>query len=139
MSKVVCIVDDQPSLRQMLCFALNFQGLEVVEAENGVDALDTLVTHDIDMMIVDWQMPKMNGLELVRRLRKTDGYTELPIVMVSCRDDLEARKEARSLGVLTWLKKPFRISEIQIVVENCLGLNPPPIRQKIELPATGYC
>ncbi len=138
MPKVVCIVDDQPSLRQMLRFALNFQGVEAVEAEDGVDALNILTTHDVDMMIIDWQMPKMDGLELVRRLRKTDGYAELPIVIVSCRDDLGARKEARSLGVLTWLKKPFRISEIQVVVENTLSLETLPAKQNAESMTTGY-
>ncbi len=124
MSKVVCIVDDQPSLRQMLRFALNINGLKVIEAEHGVQAFDRLVTHEIDMLIVDWQMPEMDGMELVRQLRKVEKYAELPIIMISCRDDLEARREARSLGVLSWLKKPFRISEIQSTVENVLNLSP---------------
>jgi len=123
MSKVVCIVDDQSSLRQMLRFALNIHGLKVLEAENGLDALDTLASHNVDMLIVDWQMPKMDGMELVRRLRKAEEYADLPIVIVSCRDDLSARLEARSLGVMTWLKKPFRIAEVQLAVESCLGLS----------------
>ena len=62
-------------------------------------------------------------MELVNNLRKIDCYADLPIVMVSCRDDIDARKEARSLGVMIWLKKPFRISEIQVVVENGLALS----------------
>ena len=121
MSKVVCIVDDQPSLRQMLRFALNIDGLQVIEAENGVDALDKLASHDIDMMVVDWQMPEMDGLELVRRLRKSEEFADMPVVIISCRDDLSARKEARSLGVMNWLKKPFRIAEVQLAVESALG------------------
>jgi len=123
MSKVICIVDDQPSLRQMLRFALNNHGLQVIEAENGVDALNKLANHNVDMMIVDWQMPEMDGLELVRQLRKSEEYTEVPVVIISCRDDLSARREARSLGVMTWLKKPFRIAEVQLAVESGLGLS----------------
>ena len=123
MPKVVCVVDDQPSLRQMLRFALNIHGLQVIEAENGVDALDKLASHDIDMMLIDWQMPEMDGLELVRRVRKTEAYAGLPVVIISCRDDLFARQEARSLGVISWLKKPFRISEVQLAVESALGLS----------------
>lgn len=120
MSKRICVVDDQPALRQMLRFALNFQGVDVLEAENGVDALEKISNNDVDMLIVDWQMPVMDGLALVRQLRKIKAYTDLPVVIVSCRDDLKARQEARSLGVVTWLKKPFRISEIQVAVDKAL-------------------
>lgn len=124
MSKTVCIVDDQNSLRQMLRFALNIHGMTVIEAEHGLDAFDQLAGHNIDLMIVDWQMPKMDGLEFVRQLRKYKEHTELPIIMISCHDDLEARREARTLGVLAWLKKPFRISEIQLAVKNALEPRP---------------
>ena len=137
MSKVVCIVDDQPSLRQMLRFALNIHGLQVIEAENGVDALDKLARHDIDMMLVDWQMPEMDGLELVRRLRKSEEFAVMPVVIISCRDDLSARTEARSLGVMNWLKKPFRIAEVQFAVESALGLSSLSTKRNIEQHTVG--
>jgi len=121
MPKTVCIVDDQSSLRQMLNLALRLRGLEVFEAENGLEALDTLACHEVDLLIVDWQMPIMDGMELVSRLRDSADHAKLPIVMISCRDDLEIRKKARALGVLTWLKKPFRIAEVHRVVESILG------------------
>lgn len=124
MSKVVLVVDDQPSLRQMLRFALSLNGLQVLEAENGLDAFDKLAVHHVDMIVVDWQMPKMDGLEFVRALRKVDAYVDMPVVMVSCREDLWARKEARELRVMDWLKKPFRIVEIQQSVQSALGLLP---------------
>jgi DNA-binding response OmpR family regulator len=123
MSKVICIVDDQPALLQMLRFALSFQGVTVIEAVDGTDALEKISTQHVDMLITDWHMPAMDGLALIRRLRKIEAYADLPTVVISCRDDLEARKEARSLGVMTWLKKPFRISEVQLVVEHTLGLH----------------
>lgn len=136
MSKVICIVDDQPALLQMLRFALNFQGVTVIEAVDGADALNKISTQHVDMLITDWQMPVMDGLALVRSLRKIEAYADLPTVVISCRDDLEARKEARSLGVMTWLKKPFRISEVQLVVEHALDLH-----GQIFLPkaAEGFC
>ena len=132
MSKVICIVDDQPSLRQMLRFALNIHGLQVIEAENGVDALNKLASHNVDMMIVDWQMPEMDGLELVRQLRKSEEYADMPVVIISCRDDLSARKEARSMNVITWLKKPFRIAEVQLAVESGLGLSTLSAKNRVE-------
>ena len=136
MSKVICIVDDQPALLQMLRFALNFQGLTVIEAVDGTDALEKISTQHVDMLITDWQMPAMDGLELVRRLRKMEAHTDLPAVVISCGDDLEARQEARSLGVMTWLKKPFRISEIQLVVEHALDLSGQTLLLKA---AEGFC
>ena len=136
MPKVICVVDDQPSLRQMLRFALSFQGVDVLEAENGDDALKKISTHHVDMLIVDWQMPVMDGLELVRQLRKLDAYADLPIVVAICCYDLNARKEAISLGVMTWLKKPFRISEVQTVVKNGLALSSEESLQKV---STGLC
>ncbi|MDH3998520.1 MAG: response regulator [Desulfuromonadales bacterium] len=124
MKRNILIVDDQPSLRQMLRFALTAHGYEVAEAEDGVDALDRLAKDSFDLLIVDWQMPRMDGLELIRQLRDQPAYALLPIVFISCWDNFDARAQARELGVLTWLKKPFRMSEIQIVVEGALGTAP---------------
>lgn len=138
MAKVICVVDDQPGLRQMLRFALGLNGLQVVEAENGCDAFEILAAHRVDLMIIDWQMPEMDGLELVRRLRHSEEYAGLPVIMVSCRDDLEARQEARALGVLSWLRKPFRIAEIQQVVESSLGLASLAPKNLLDKAAAGY-
>ena len=120
MPKRICIVDDHLNIREMLRYALTLQGLEVVEAVDGADALEKITAHNIDMVLVDWLMPKMDGLEMLRCLREMEGFSEIPVVMISGRDDIEARKKARELGVLYWLKKPFRISELQLIVENSL-------------------
>ena len=121
MPKKICIADDQPSLRKMVRFALSVQGLDVVEAEDGLDALEKLSADKVDLIIADWQMARMDGLELLRELRKIDAYANAPVIMVSARDDLGARKEARELGAISWLKKPFKLSEIQSIVEAGLG------------------
>lgn len=120
MPKRIFIVDDNLTIREMLRYALIISGFDVVEAVDGADALETIVTHDIDMIIVDWQMPKMDGLEFLRRLRKMEYYADTPVMVISCRDDVAARRRAKELGVFNWLKKPFRISELQMIVENGL-------------------
>ena len=120
MPKCICIVDDHLNIREMLRYALTLQGVEVVEAVDGADALEKIVALDIDLFLIDWLMPNVDGLEMLRRLRAMEAFTETPVVMISGRDDIEARKRARELGVLYWLKKPFRISELQRVVENSL-------------------
>ena len=121
MPRYICIADDQSSLRKMVRFALKIQGLEVLEAEDGVEALEIIASQKVELLIADWQMAKMDGMELLRQLRKQNDYKELPVIIVSAKDDIEARKEARELGAVTWLKKPFRLSEIQVIVESVLG------------------
>ena len=120
MPKRICVVDDHHNIREMVRYALILQGFDVVEAVDGTDALEKIVGHDIDMVLVDWLMPNMDGLEMLRCLRAMDAFAETPVVMISCRDDIDARNRARELGSLYWLKKPFRISELQLVVENSL-------------------
>lgn len=121
MPKCICIVDDHLNIREMLRYALTLQGLQVVEAVDGADALEKIVAHNVDMILVDWLMPKVDGLEMLRCLREMDAFNETPVVMISGREDIEARNRARELGVLYWLKKPFRISELQQIVENGLS------------------
>ena len=120
MPKRICVVDDHHNIREMVRYALILQGFDVVEAVDGTDALEKIVGHDIDMVLVDWLMPNMDGLEMLRCLRAMDAFAETPVVMISCRDDIDARNLARELGALYWLKKPFRISELQLIVENSL-------------------
>ena len=120
MPKRICVVDDHHNIREMVRYALILQGFDVVEAVDGTDALEKIVGHDIDMVLVDWLMPNMDGLEMLRCLRAMDAFAEMPVVMISCRDDIDARNRARELGALYWLKKPFRISELQLIVENSL-------------------
>jgi DNA-binding response OmpR family regulator len=127
MPKRICIVDDHLNIREMMRYALTLQGMEVVEAVDGADALEKIAEHNIDMVLVDWLMPNVDGLEMLRRLRAMEPYTETPVVMISGRDDIEARNRARELGVLYWLKKPFRISELQQIVENSLYVADSPI------------
>ena len=120
MPKCICIVDDHLNIREMLRYSLTLQGMDVVEAVDGADALEKIVAHNIDLVLIDWLMPNMDGLEMLQRMRAMEAFTETPVVMISGRDDIEARSRARELGVLYWLKKPFRISELQLAVENSL-------------------
>lgn len=120
MSKRICVVDDHHNIREMVRYALILQGFDVIEAVDGADALEKIVAQDIDLVLIDWLMPNMDGLELLRRLRDMDACADTPVVMISCRDDIDARNRARELGALYWLRKPFRISELQLIVENGL-------------------
>lgn len=124
MPATILVVDDQPGLREMIRFALQLQGLVVIEAENGVQALNLLNKQMVSVLITDWMMPKMGGPELIRNVRQAPWGETMPIIVVSSFNDQSAKQVAREAGTLTWLKKPFRIRDIQFAVESALSIVP---------------
>ena len=83
MKKRILTVDDSPSMRQMVRMTLETAGYDVEEAEDGVDALEKLQGKQVDMMISDLNMPRMNGLDLVRQVRGQPQHKFIPIIMLT--------------------------------------------------------
>lgn len=89
-------------------------GIEVHEAEHGLDALERIASLDaLDLLLVDWNMPEMNGYELVKRLRADDQYAAIRIVMVTSESDLENMVSALEAGADEYLMKPFSAEELE--------------------------
>ena len=89
-------------------------GIEVHEAEHGLDALERLDSLDaLDLLLVDWNMPEMNGYELVKRLRADDQYAAIRILMVTSESDLENMVSALEAGADEYLMKPFSAEELE--------------------------
>jgi two-component system chemotaxis response regulator CheY len=89
-------------------------GIEVHEAEHGVDALERIASLDaLDLLLVDWNMPEMNGYELVKRLRSDDQYAAIRILMVTSESDLENMVSALEAGADEYLMKPFSAEELE--------------------------
>ncbi len=93
------VVDDSPTMRRIVCNALRDIGYsEVVEAEDGQDALDKIDAHSFEFIITDWNMPNMNGLDLTKSIRDHDQIGEIPILMITTRgmqEDVIAAMQAR--------------------------------------------
>ena len=106
----VLVVDDDEKLLKMLTRTLVYENLDVVTASNGMEAMQKIVSHKPDLLIVDWMMPRMNGLELVRRLRDNDDKTM--ILMLTARDEIENRVEGLECGADDYLVKPFAPAEL---------------------------
>jgi two-component system, OmpR family, response regulator MprA len=106
----VLVVDDDQKLLKMLTRTLVYENLDVVTAGNGLEALQQVITHKPDLMIIDWMMPKMNGLELVRRLREDEDKTL--ILMLTAKDEIENRVEGLESGADDYLVKPFAPAEL---------------------------
>lgn len=102
------VVDDSPTMRRIVINALKTFGFtEVVEAEDGVQALEKLGAHEVDFVITDWNMPNMTGLELTKAIRSTDKLKHLPILMVTTRGLKQDIVEALKAKVNNYIVKPF--------------------------------
>lgn len=106
----VLVVDDDPKLLKMLQRTLTYENLEVFTAANGLEALPLVQTHKPDLIIVDWMMPKMDGVSFIQRLRDEEDKTL--ILMLSARDAIENRVEGLESGADDYLVKPFAPAEL---------------------------
>ena len=106
----VLIVDDDPKLLKMLQRTLTYEGLSVVTATNGLEALPLVQTSKPDLIIVDWMMPKMDGLSFIQRLRDDENKTL--VLMLTARDAIENRVEGLESGADDYLVKPFAPAEL---------------------------
>ena len=104
----VLFVEDSLTMRRIIANSLKQVGFEnIIEAENGAEALEKLAGQAIDLVVTDWNMPEMNGAELVQVLRSLPQYQEVPIVMVTTRGMQEDVITAMKLGVNGYIIKPF--------------------------------
>ncbi len=107
-NKKVIFVEDSPTMRRIIANSLNKIGItSITEAENGVDALDKIDAQDYDMIITDWNMPEMNGEELVKTLREKDKFKKTPILMITTRGMQDDVMTAIKIGVNGYIVKPF--------------------------------
>ncbi|MBK9925134.1 MAG: response regulator transcription factor [Anaerolineales bacterium] len=106
----VLIIDDDPKLLKMLQRTLVYEGLNVFTASNGLEALPLVQSNRPDLIIVDWMMPKMDGLSFIQRLRDEENKTM--ILMLTARDAIENRVEGLESGADDYLIKPFAPAEL---------------------------
>ncbi len=101
-------VDDSSTMRKIIALALKGVGHSVEEAENGIGALDYLKRERPDCILLDINMPEMNGIEFLRERKKTPGYSDIPVFVLTTQDEAALRDEALSLGAKGFIVKPFQ-------------------------------
>ena len=119
--KKVLTVDDSRTMRDMVAFTLKGAGYDVVEAGDGQQALTLIGTNKVDLVITDLNMPVMDGLTLIRRLRATPAHRTLPILMLTTEADDSKKAEGRSAGATGWIVKPFNPDKLISVVQKVCG------------------
>lgn len=120
MNKTILIVDDSYSIRESISFFLMESGFEIIKAVDGIDALSMLDGKKIDLIISDLHMPNMNGIELIRNVRKLEGYSRIPILLLTTETLNEKISEAKKAGATGWLNKPFDKKKLQNVINKVL-------------------
>ena len=117
MGKTVMIVDDSASMRQVVGFALKDAGFDVIAAVDGKDAVGKLTGTKVDMIITDLNMPNLNGIELIKQVRRTDGYRFTPIIMLTTESQESSKAEGWQAGASGWIVKPFTPDQLLGVVK----------------------
>lgn len=117
----ILAVDDSASLRKMVAFTLRSSGYEVVEAVDGVDALEKLRERSVDLVLTDQNMPRMDGLTLVRELRAWPPFARTPILILTTESTDEMKQAGRAAGATGWLVKPFDPTRLLEVISKVLG------------------
>ena len=121
MSKSILAVDDSASIRQMVAFTLKSSGYEVTEAVDGMDGLDKAKLKSFNLILTDQNMPRMDGLTLVRSLRQLPAYRAAPILILTTEAGVEMKNQGRAAGATGWLVKPFDPQRLIDVVHKLLG------------------
>ena len=117
------VVEDSPTMRQQISFALRrIKGLEVEEADDGVDGLKKLSEQRFDILITDINMPVMDGLKLVSLVRKDETHKDIPIVIITTEGAAEDRQRAMTLGANAYITKPIQAPQVINCVKKLLGL-----------------
>jgi len=118
--RVILVVDDSASMRQMVTFTLKSSGFEVIEAIDGQDALVKLGDRSVDLVLTDQNMPRMDGLSLIRSLRGLIRFQGIPILMLTTESGDEMKQAGREAGATGWLVKPFDPVRLLQVIDKVL-------------------
>ncbi len=110
--KTVLIVDDEAAIREMIAVALQMAGYRCLEAENAQAAHAIVVDHQPDIILLDWMMPDVSGIELARRLKRETAYADIPIIMLTARSEEDNKIQGLEAGADDYITKPFSPREL---------------------------
>jgi DNA-binding response OmpR family regulator len=108
----VLVAEDEPDIRQLITYSLEFAGIDVVQAINGAEAVDKAAEEQPDLILLDVRMPKLNGYEACKKLKAKESTRHIPIVFLSARGQEAEIKHGLELGAEEYILKPFAPDEL---------------------------
>lgn len=112
MKPLILIVEDEAALQKLLAYNLEAAGFEVAQAFDGEEALTLLAERTPDLVVIDWMIPQLSGLELLRRIRRRPEQAHLPVVMLTARSEEPDRLRGLETGADDYVTKPFSPAEL---------------------------
>lgn len=121
MAASILAVDDSASMRQMVSFTLKGAGYDVVEAADGVEALNIAKTKSVNLVITDVNMPNMDGISLIRELRNLPSYKFTPLLMLTTESGADKKQQGKAAGATGWIVKPFNPEQLLKTVSKVIS------------------
>lgn len=121
MGKKILAVDDSASMRQMVSFTLKGAGYDVTDAEDGVQAVEIAKKSSFDLVLSDVNMPKMDGIQLIKELRQLPAFKFTPILMLTTESGSQKKMEGKQAGATGWIVKPFNPDQLLGTVKRVIG------------------
>lgn len=118
--KNILIVDDSESIRELVGLTLESAGYKVHKGSDGLEAIQLLDGREINLVITDLNMPNMDGIQLIREIRKKNGYATIPILLLTTESQASKKEEAKSAGATGWIVKPFVQEKLLEVVKKVI-------------------
>jgi two-component system chemotaxis response regulator CheY len=118
--QTILAVDDSASMRQMVRFTLEGAGYKVVQAADGVEALELARNGPVDLVLTDVNMPRMDGIALVRELRSLDSYKFVPMLVLTTESGQETKMRGKQAGATGWIVKPFNPEQLLATIGRVL-------------------
>ena len=119
----ILVVDDSSIVRKIIREAADVLEMETIEAIDGIEGLEKIEEsyEEIELILLDWNMPRMNGIEFLRFIKKDERYNGIPVMMVTTEGEKENIVQAIKAGASNYLIKPFSMEELQKRILECLG------------------
>ncbi len=136
MAATILIVEDDVAIRDMLCFSLKHSGFECLPVGDAEQGLDLIKTQKPDLILLDWMLPGMDGIEFIRRLRANEFWADIPVIMLTAKGESDDLVKGFSVGADDYINKPFSppelIARMKAVLRRC---NPIEMNEKQEIKA----
>ena len=116
----ILAVDDSPSMRKMVSFTLTGAGYKVVEAVDGMDALEKAEAQHVDLILADQNMPRLDGIGLTKRLREHPRFKNTPILILTTESSDQMKQAGKAAGATGWLVKPFAPNRLIEVIQKVI-------------------